>query len=103
MRPLVVFVLALSLTNCGSITATGGFTPGQMMVVSGTVSSVQVSTTSANGSMIQVTFVTLQTSGMPNQLTFCGNTASQFPMNTSVKVNFNPGQNCNQIVVVITA
>jgi len=102
MRYPVVLLLALSLTSCGSITAIGGFTPGQMVVVSGTVSSVQVTTTSANGSMIQVTFVTLQTNGMSNQLTFCGDNANRFPMNTSVQVNFNPAQNCNQIVVVIT-
>lgn len=99
---VVVVLLALILSGCGSVTAIGGFTPGPMVVVSGTVSSVQISSVSGNGGMVQVTFVTLQTNGMANQLAFCGNNAGQFPMNTSVIVHFNPGQDCNVISVVIT-
>jgi len=100
MRSLVALLLALSLTGCGGVTAFGFHT--DMGAVSGTVSSVHVSMVSGNGGFIQVTFVTLQTNGFSNQLAFCGDTAAQFPMNTSVTVKFNPGQNCNQIIVVIT-
>ena len=101
MRVLVVFLLVLSLVGCGSIVAIGGFTPGKLVVVNGTVTAVQVTNVVANGATIEVTFVSLQTNGFTNQFTFCGNTANQFPMNTSVTVNFDPGQNCNQIAVVI--
>jgi hypothetical protein len=103
MRYAVVVLLALSLSGCGGVVAVGGAaTPGQLAVVSGNVTSVQLSSVASNGKFVQVTFVSLQTSGMTHQLTFCGNNANQFPMNTSVTVNFNPGQDCNQISVVIT-
>lgn len=95
---LLAFVMVIALlpclTGCG---ATVGF-KSDLSAVSGTVSSVHV-TISDDGS--SVTFVTLQSNGFANQLAFCGNNANQFPMNTSVTVKFNPGQNCNQIVVVI--
>ncbi len=89
--------LALSMTGCNGMTAIGF--NSDLRAVSGTVSFVHVSI-SSEGSFI--TFVTLQSNGFPNQLAFCGDNATQFPMNTSVTVKFNPGQNCNQIVVVIT-
>lgn len=88
--------LALSLAGCNGITAIGF--NSDLRAVSGTVSVVHVSF-SSDGNFI--TFVTLQSNGFPNQLAFCGDNAAQFPLNTSVTVKFNPGQNCNQIVVVI--
>ena len=88
------------MIGCGGVT-TVGF-KSDFQTANGTVSSVQVSSIPGNGGFILVTFVTLQANGFPNQFTFCDDHASQFPMNTSVTVNFNPGQNCNQIVVVIT-
>lgn len=97
---VLISSLALFLTSCGGITAIGFHS--DMRAVSGTVSSVQLSAVSGNGGFIQVTFVTLQTNGFPNQFAFCGNNVGQFPMNTSVTVKFNPGQDCNQIVVVVT-
>lgn len=100
MRSLAALLLALSLASCGGVTSFG-FRSGAKSV-SGTVSSVHVSTISGDSGFIQVTFVTLQTNGFPNQLAFCGDTTNQFPVNTSVTVNFNPGQNCNQIVIVVT-
>ncbi len=101
---LLAFVLigslSLPLSGCAGVTSFG--LHSDMHTVSGTISSVHVSMVSGDGGFIQVTFVTLQTNGFPNQLAFCGDAAAQFPMNTSVTVNFNPGQNCNQIIVVIT-
>ncbi len=88
--------LALSLAGCNGITAIGF--NSDLRAVSGTVSFVHLSV-SGDGAFI--TFVTLQTSGSSNQFAFCGDNAGQFPLNTSVTVKFNPGQNCNQIVVVI--
>lgn len=94
---LLAFILTISLalTGCG---ATLGFN-SDLRAVSGTVSSVHIS---ATGDGATVTLVTLQSNGIANQLAFCGSNADQFPMNTSVTVKFNPGQNCNQIVLVIT-
>ena len=97
MRPLALLLaFCLVLTGCAGITAVGF--NSDLRAVSGTVSSVHVSA-SDNGGFI--TFVTLQSNGFPNQLAFCGNNAGQFPMNTSVTVRFNPGQDCNVIAVVI--
>ncbi len=80
----------------------GGASPGNLSVVKGTVSSVQLSSVAgSSGSMVQVTFVGFQTNFNTNQLAFCGNATNQFPMHTMVTVNFNPGQDCNQIAVVV--
>jgi hypothetical protein len=90
--------LSLALASCGTF----GFSsnPGSASnTAAGTVSLVHLSVVDGD---VQVTFVTLQSSGSANQFTFCGDQVSRFPMNTSVTVNFNPGQNCNQVVVVIT-
>lgn len=102
MRYAVIFLLALSLCGCGAMVGTGGAaTPGQLSVVKGTVSSVQLSSVPSNGGMTQVTFVGFQTNFTTSQMGFCGNVANQFPMNTSVTVNFNPGRDCNVISVVV--
>jgi len=96
MRPLLAFLLALALTGCAGLAA---FHDGdsRAVVVTGTVSSVQL--TSNNGGTI--TIVTLINNGLPGQFTFCGNTVSQFPMDSLVRVTFTPGQDCNQIVLVV--
>ncbi len=103
MRYAVVVLLALSLSGCGAMIGTGGAaTPGQLSVVKGTVSSVQLSSVpGSSGSMVQVTFVGFQTNFNTSQFAFCGNATNQFPMNTMVTVNFNPGQDCNVISVVV--
>ena len=96
---LIVSVLAIVLVSCGGTTQVGFVS--NFPAVTGSVSSVHLSVVSDGSTTIQVTVVTLQANGFPHQFTFCGDQASQFPMNTSVTVNFNPGQNCNQIIVVV--
>lgn len=92
---LSVAVLILFLMGCA---ISGGFmsNPGS---ATGTVSSVHLSVI---GGDVQVTFVALRSNGFSNQLGFCCNHVAQFPMNTSVTVNFYPGQDCNQIIVIVT-
>ncbi len=81
---------------------TGGAATSGQSVVKGTVSSVQLSSVpGSSGSMVQVTFVGFQTNFNTSQMAFCGNATNQFPMNTMVTVNFNPGQDCNVISVVV--
>ncbi|HYX68028.1 MAG TPA: hypothetical protein VE825_02765 [Terriglobales bacterium] len=102
MRFLAALLLAFVLLSSLALTGCGGFTTvgfrSDMQAVSGTVSSVHVSASNDGGF---ITFVTLQSNGSPNQFAFCGDNAGQFPMNTSVTVRFNPGQDCNVISVVI--
>lgn len=93
---LVVAFLTVSLTGCGTFAVGFISNPGS---ATGTVSSVHLSV--INGD-VQVTFVTLQNNGSSNQFAFCGDHVGQFPMNTSVTVRFDPGHDCNQIIVVIT-
>lgn len=93
----LILVTAVALSSCGGVTAFGF--RSDLPAVSGTVSSVGLSVIDGN---VQVTVVTLQANGMSNQFAFCGDNRHRFPMNTSVTVQFNPGQNCNVIAVVIT-
>ena len=103
MRPFLVLLFGLFLSGCGGTVGIGGSaSSGNLAVVKGTVSSVQLSSVAgSSGSMVQVTFVGFQTNFNTSQVTFCGNTTNQFPMNTMVTVNFNPGRDCNVISVVV--
>ena len=94
---LLAFGLVLLLVGCGGITSFGF--QSNFQAVSGTVSSAHLSIINGN---VQITVITLQTNGSFNQFSFCGDHVQQFPMDTSVTVNFNPGQNCNQIIAVVT-
>ncbi len=105
MRPLLAWVLAFSLlqAGCGGFVASGDFEDGhsRIVVVSGTVTSTSLSSVVVGGGFTRVTVVTLFNGSASQNLTFCGNALSQFPMSTSVRVDFNPGAGCNQIVVVV--
>ena len=70
---------------------------GTASTFAGTVSAVQLS---LNGD-VQVTFVTFLQSGPPFTIGFCGNQTGLFPLTQTVRVNFNPGQVCATVVVVV--
>ncbi len=103
MRSFIALLLAsalvLPLVSCGGTTSFGFHS--NFPAVSGTVSSAHLSFVFDGSTSIQVTVVTLLANGLPNQFIFCGDHSQQFPMDTSVKVTFDPGQNCNQIVAVV--
>ena len=93
-----IVLISLSLlyaTACGDVFVRGSF--GSATSFQGTVSTVQLSVTGD----VQVTFVTFEQVGPPFTIAFCGNQASRFPLAQNVRVNFNPGQVCSTIVVVI--
>ena len=54
----------------------------------------------SNGTLINVTIVTLLVPPTTSTFTFCGNQTSQFTMNSAVQVSFNPGQSCSDLVAV---
>lgn len=93
-------VLSLSL-GCGSVFIGGFFNPHPASSVTGTVSFVEVNTILSNGASMQVTSVTLMQNGVSTSVRFCGDQSSQFPLNQVVTTNFNPGQPCATLVVVI--
>ena len=97
-------VLLIGLVGCGGIVIqSDGVLGGGTTSFSGFVSIVQLSSIAHNGTFISVTVVTLLHSGTATHLTFCGNMASQFPVNTSVRVDFVSATPCStaQLVIII--
>ncbi len=95
MRALLSLSL-LVLLGCGGVIGFKAISnPG---AASGTVSSVHLAVSDTGTA---ITIVTLANQGTSGQFTFCGDTVNQFPMNSFVQVNFNPGAHCNQIIVVV--
>ncbi len=92
--------LCLCLLGCGVL-----FVGGSILVpstVHGTVTSVQVGNVpNGPGNTVQVTSVTFFQNGSFTTVGFCQDQSSQFFLNQSVSVNFNPGQFCSALVVVI--
>jgi len=98
---LLACSLALCCSGCSGVFVGGAINPG-FSTVSGTVSFIQLSNVmDGSGGFVVVTFVTFQQSGAPSTVGFCGDQTSQFPMNQMVKTNFNPGQPCAGLIVVI--
>lgn len=92
---LVSAVIAAS-AGCGNV-----FISGAINSVSGTVSIVHVVITSnGNGTSVTVTAVTLLNNGRATTQNFCGNVASQFPVNAFVTANFTPGSACGTVISV---
>ena len=93
--------LVVTLTGCGNIFIRGAINPGPS-TVSGMVSIVQLSAIIGDGgSMVQVTFVTFLQQGTSSTLGFCGDQRGQFPMQQTVRADFNPGQTCDSIVTIV--
>jgi len=79
-----------------------GALPGNVSSISGTVSIVQLSLVIGNdGTTVQVTFVTFLQQGTSSTLGFCGDQRGQFPMQQTVRADFNPGQTCDSIVTIV--
>lgn len=104
-------VLLIGLLGCGSShdpRVSQSNVPGAgQLSFSGFVSSVQVTTTGTNfGPNTVVTVVTFvaQTpqAGNLGTLTFCGDVANVFVLNTFATVNFTQGQGCSTVITVLT-
>jgi hypothetical protein len=95
---LVVSVLLLC-SSCGNVFVGGAI---NFSTVSGFVGIVQLTTViDGGGGSVLVTFVTFLQEGTSTTIGFCGDQTSQFPLNQMVTTNFNPGQPCATLVVVI--
>lgn len=94
--PGLVLTLALYFSNgCGNVTFSGAIKTGS--TIQGSVSQVQFGATGN----IQVTFVTFLQNGTPFTMTFCGDQRAQFPLGDTVRVDFNPGQPCASVILVV--
>jgi hypothetical protein len=103
MKRLLYLVLTVLLllvsTDCGNIFFRGAIQTGS--TVTGSVSIVQLSSVIDGTGTVQVTFVTFLQNGTSSTVGFCGDQISLFPMNQTVRANFNPGQPCATIITVI--
>ena len=95
-----VFSITLCV-GCGNVFFSASSQPG-FSTTSGLVSIVQLSSViGANGTTVEVTFVTFVQKGTSSTIGFCGDQGSRFPMNQTVRTDFIPGQSCSSIVVVV--
>ncbi len=103
MKRLLSTVLLLSLfllsAGCGNVFVRGAIDAGS--TIQGSVSVVQLGNTLNGMETVQVTFVTLLQNGTSSTIGFCGDQSVLFPLDQTVRVNFNPGQPCATVIVVV--
>jgi hypothetical protein len=98
---LFLVALLLLLNGCGTVRVAGIFTSSEPSVSIGTVSFIHLTAIFGdNGTLINVTVVTLVTPRTMNTFTFCGNQSSQFTMNSTVQVSFTPAHSCSTLVAI---
>jgi hypothetical protein len=99
---LVLIVCLLQVcTGCGNVFIRGAIQPG-FSTITGSVSIVQLTgVTGSNGTTVQATFVTFLQAGMSSTIGFCGDQRSQFPLQQMVRADFDSGQPCANIIVVV--
>jgi hypothetical protein len=96
-----VACLLATITACGNVFFRGAL-PGAPSSISGAVSVVQLSAIIAdNGTTVQVTFVTFLQAGTSSTIGFCGDERSRFPLEQTVRAEFNPGQTCASVVTIV--
>ena len=92
----LIFLILVSVA-CGNITVRGATQPG---AVSGLVSIVQLSEVGGTNGTVQVTFVTFLLNGTSSVIGFCGDQRSLFPMDQTIRAQFDQGQTCNNIIQI---
>src|SRR5947208_13315930 len=98
---LLPLYLITTLTGCGNIFVRGAISP-TFSSVSGSISIIQLSAiVGQNGTTVQVTFVTFLQNGTSSTIGFCGDQTSLFPLDQTVRANFNPGSSCATIITVV--
>ena len=96
---LLVLSLFLLSSGCGSVFVRGAIETGS--TIEGSVNIVQLGNTMNGMETVQVTFVTLLQNGTSSTVGFCGDQTTLFPLDQTVRVNFNPGQPCATVIVVV--
>ena len=102
LRFLSLIVLLVVLAGCGQINASFVSNPGFPTSVTGIIIAVQVQTsTGPNGAVNTFTAVTVQSVNTTNNLNFCGDQHSFFPLNQQVRIDFNTGVSCATVISVV--
>jgi len=100
LSAVLIGSLLVVSTSCGNVFISGAINPGSTMT--GSVTFVQLGNAlNGNGGTVQVTFVTFLQNGLSSTLSFCDDQQSLFPIDQTVRVNFNPGQPCATILIVV--
>jgi hypothetical protein len=98
---LLSSLVCVVLGGCGAVRVQG-FLNSDIASVSGFVSGIHIVTVpGADRTVITITIVTLQQTLGFTTTNFCGNVGAQFPMRSFAQVNFQPGQPCSTIVVIV--
>ncbi|MBZ5598724.1 MAG: hypothetical protein LAN83_10410 [Acidobacteriia bacterium] len=100
LSAFLIVSLLLLCSSCGNVFVRGAIRTN-FSTISGFVSIVQLTTVIDGNGSVLVTFVTFLQQGTSTTMGFCGDQTSQFPLNQMVTTNFNPGQPCATIIVVI--
>jgi succinate dehydrogenase/fumarate reductase flavoprotein subunit len=99
LSPVLLLSLFLLSAGCGNVFVRGAIEAGS--TIQGSVSVVQLGNTLNGMETVQVTFVTLLQNGTSSTIGFCGDQGVLFPLDQTVRVNFNPGQPCATVIVVV--
>ncbi len=98
MHRAFIFVLLL-LTGCGGVQFGIHSLPANTVSASGFVTIVQLTAIGdGNGSLINVTVVTLAQPAGAHTFTFCGSQSNLFFVNTNMQISFTQGANCATVV-----
>jgi len=96
---VLAFALLASLCGCGSkLFIRGAINTG---TVSGTVSTVEITTVIDNGTSVTVTLVAFLQNGTSSSVNFCGDQQAQFPLDQFVTASFTTAPPCASIVEIV--
>jgi len=97
LSALLIPSLILSSASCG-----GFFVHSTSRSFQGSVNTVQLGTVvDETGEIVQVTFVSFLQNGELFTVDFCDDQTVLFPLDQTVLVDFNPGQFCATVIVVV--
>jgi hypothetical protein len=97
-------ILLVGLVGCSGVVnfrTTTFRTSDTLFTVSGFVSSIQLTTVTANGFFVDVTIVTFLHDATSSTVTFCGDLVDEFFLDAFTEVDFFSGSPCAEIVDVV--
>jgi hypothetical protein len=97
---MLILLLVLPISSCGSFFVGFVSNPGGNMTISGSVTGVSVAVFQSMGTSVPFTAVTFASSGTAVTINFCGNQGSLFPINQFVRANFTTGVSCSTLIAV---
>lgn len=99
----VIVLLVTVLAGCGAVFVGFVSNPGVVSSsISGTVTIVFLGfSADSNGTVVNVTQVTLVNLGIAKTTAFCGDQRTLFPINQNLKVEFTNGTLCSTLVSVV--